>query len=194
MYLKRPGNRGIRMHEADILQHYPGYKHPLHQEPDSLGYISEANRLFPGLKYVHEQQQERAEALERNVRVVETHRQRHIQREADLLGRREKSFARMKLHKEGVVGLSMRNEPGDGRDTITQECRSAEARQFHDYKLAQGAHVYYTRQQRMARMNNKHDYNILTGEPIKQVAPPPFPGPLPDNIVFPFHASNITRQ
>ncbi|ESL06840.1 hypothetical protein TRSC58_05479 [Trypanosoma rangeli SC58] len=175
LYLKPVGRRGLRRHEADALQHYPGYAHPVVQFPGSDGYIGEYHRLHPLLTSAEELRHDRVVEAERRQRVIETRRRRCCEQEASLRQRREEEFQREQRHKEQIAGLSIRNEPGDGRDTITQRCMTVDALRQHEYTSAAERHKYFARQRRLFEKNNLHGYNIITGGELPSIVVPPMP-------------------
>ncbi|AAQ15906.1 uncharacterized protein TEOVI_000037700 [Trypanosoma equiperdum] len=178
LYLKPVGRRGLRRHEADELQHYPNYVHPVCQQPDSAAYISEPYRLHPALKAVHELRHQQNEGRERQ-RIIRANRMmRVVERNADLKVRRDMEFEREQEHWKKVAGVSTRNEPSNGLDTVTLQCRTAEARQAMEYKEAVGKSLYYARQKQLAGRRDVHGYNIISGEPLKPIIVPPLPPPI----------------
>ncbi|RNF27077.1 Variant surface glycoprotein [Trypanosoma conorhini] len=175
LYLKPVGRRGLRRHEADVLQHYPGYVHPVVQFPESEGYISEHHRLHPFLTPAEELRHEREVQVERRQGVVAARRKLCCEREANLRQRREEEFQREQRHKEQMAGLSIRNEPGDGRDTVTQHCRTVDALRHWEYRSAAEKHKYFLRQRRLFEKNHSHGYNIITGGDLPSIVVPPMP-------------------
>ncbi|EAN86260.1 hypothetical protein C3747_181g35 [Trypanosoma cruzi] len=184
LYLKPVGRRGLRRHEADVLQHYPGYSHPVVQLRGSEGYIDDSHRLHPRLTAAEELRHERELGAERRQRVVEVRRRRHCEREANLAQRREDEFQREQRHKAQLAGLCIRNEPGDGRDTITQQYRTEDARRHYEYKHELEKHRYFARQQRLREKTHPHGYNILTGEALPSTVVPPKPSIPSDTQLF----------
>ncbi|RNF05719.1 Variant surface glycoprotein [Trypanosoma rangeli] len=175
LYLKPVGRRGLRRHDADVLQHYPGYVHPVVQFPGSDGYIGDNHRLHPFLTSAEELRHERVVEAERRQRVIEARRRRYCEQETSLRQRREEEFQREQRHKEKIAGLSIRNEPGDGRDTITQRCVTVGALRQHEYTAAAERHKYFVRQRRLFEKNNVHGYNIITGGELPSIVVPPMP-------------------
>ncbi|KEG14241.1 Variant surface glycoprotein [Trypanosoma grayi] len=175
LYLKPVGRRGLRRHEADALQHYPGYLHPMEQQPGGEGYMSDAHRLHPLLTPAEELRRERNEKAKRQQCALAVRQQRHNEREMKLMERREEEFQREQRHKAQIAGLSIRNEPGDGRDTVTRQYRTLEALRRHEHQHAVEEHIYFARQRRLVERNNPHGYNIVTGEPLPAILVPPVP-------------------
>ncbi|CCD16205.1 Variant surface glycoprotein [Trypanosoma congolense IL3000] len=175
LYLKPIGRRGLRRHEADELQHYPNYVHPMCQQPDSAAYACEAYRLHPSIKAVHELRHQHDEARKAKENVLRGRVMRRIRRDEELRDRREREYERQEQHNENITGLSRRNEPGNGLDTVTMQCRTVEARQAMEHKRAVDEHLYFRRQKYLVERSNGHGFNIITGEPLKPVVVPPLP-------------------
>ncbi|ORC87184.1 Variant surface glycoprotein [Trypanosoma theileri] len=192
--LRRVGHRGLRRHEADVLQHPPGYLHPLsllpptntNTPPGSVPppyalyaasplCISEAHRLHPTLTTAAELQHARQVEAQQRQRWTQARRHRHKDRVAQLEKRREEEFQREQQRGAQMAGVSMRNETGDGRDTITRVFRLEEARRRSEDRSAVEQHSYFLRQQKLMQRRNPHGYNIITGEPLRPIVVPPLP-------------------
>ncbi|KAH9588883.1 hypothetical protein LSM04_003505 [Trypanosoma melophagium] len=196
--LRRVGRRGLRRHEADALQHPPGYAHPLRLLPPagpppppppagppydlyaaSPIALGEAHRLHPSLTAAAELLHARRVEARQREEWTQARRQRHADRTAELQRVREEAFQKEQERSAQMAGVSLRNETGDGRDTITRAFRTEEARRQSEYKAAVEEHNYFLRQRKLIERNNPHGYNIVTGEPLRPVVVPPLPQSLP---------------
>lgn len=177
-HLKPIPNRGVRKLEAERAQHYAGYEHPLAPSADSAAYQSDAHRLQPHLTPADELQHDRAVEHDLTQRRIQIRRERQLQREAALAQQREKELLRVQRRASQLAGTDIRNAGSEGRDVITHECHTVEARRRKEYEDARGQHQYFARQRALDQRVNPSGYNIITWEPRPAVQVPPRPAPL----------------
>lgn len=183
-HLKPIPYRGLRKHEAEVTQHYPGYQHPMlireaTNDPSFIyyngSYQSEKHRLLPALTAADELKQEQRLKREAKEKLLERRRAEQCQREQEVLWQRKEEQEAQKRRLEALVNTDRKNRDSEGMDTITHQCvtRSAQERCAHDD--AMNRHNYFLRQKRIANRLNPHGYNIITGESLKDIEVPPRP-------------------
>lgn len=187
-HLKPIPYRGTRKHEVEVLQHPPGYRHPITPSPTlpvagsnrpNPFYLSEADRLDADTTVDAALKREEIELRTKQDRCLQSHRRRIEARETALKNFRDAEFSQQQRRLCDIAGTSRKNREENDQDVITHQCHTVEAAQSKAHATATSLHRYYARQRVMDQHINSSGCNIITWEPRPAVQVPPLPEPLP---------------